>query len=663
MITLINISIQYGGRFLFDDISFSIGDRDRIGLVGKNGAGKTTLLKVLTRQIIPESGSIQMDNLTTIGYLPQTLQLAPTDTVYEETAKAFDELKKMQNQQDELVAQIAAFEDFESPQYQQLLTRLNDLQEQLQHLGSGNLREGIERVLKGLGFVSSDLDRPLSEFSGGWQMRVELAKILLRRPSYILLDEPTNHLDIEAIMWLENYLRNYAGGVLVISHDRAFLDQVTSRTVELVGGKMYDYRTSYSQFIELRQKRIEKQKADARRQEEYVEHTQELINKFRAKKNKAAFAQTLIRKLDKLEKVEIDELETSAIQFRFPEAPRSGKVVVEIEHLNKSYGAKEVLKNINFTLERGEKVAFVGKNGEGKTTLTKIITNKTDYTGNCQIGYNVSIGYYEQHQAEALDGSQTVFQTIDDVATGDMRLRVRALLGAFLFSGEDADKKVSVLSGGEKSRLALAKLLLQPTNLLILDEPTNHLDMQAKEVLKNAIKAFEGTLIVVSHDREFLQGLTDKVYEFGNKSIIPHMGDIYSFLEQRRLNSLDELNLGLRKTATTLPNTSNSENLSEAELRQLRTTQHEHKKNLEKNIRQLNNRIKKTEQAITDLETTIAQFEHLMQQDSFYADPQQSQNIIAQYGQAKQQLEAEMENWTTAATELEEQQAERDKLS
>ncbi len=654
MVTVSNISIQYGGKFLFNNISFALTKKDRIGLVGKNGAGKSTLLKILIKEILPESGTIAMDNNTTLGYLPQDMSVKHNKTVYEEAAMAFAKVKELEATLNELNIEIAERTDYESKAYTKLLNRLNDAQDQFERLGGMSLREDIEKILKGLGFLNGDFDRPLSEFSGGWQMRVELAKILLQKPTYVLLDEPTNHLDIESIMWLESFLDTYPGGVILISHDRAFLDAVTNRTIELVNSKLYDYRTSYSKFVELREERRSKQIIEAKRQEKYVEETEKLINKFRAKKNKAKFAQTLITKLDRLEKVEIDDQEKGSINFRFPDAPRSGKVVVTIEQLDKSYGRHEVLRNVDFTLERGEKIAFVGKNGEGKTTLSKIIRGIEPHNaGKCELGYNVAIGYYEQHQAESLDGNQTVFQVIDDAATGDMRLKVRSLLGAFLFSGEDVDKKVQVLSGGEKSRLALAKMLLNPVNLLILDEPTNHLDMRAKEILKKALLDFTGSLIIVSHDREFLKGLTSKVYEFRNKGIKPYYGDVYNFLEERNLQNLNELNLKGKMTTT-----KSKANLSKQE----RIAQRNQLKDLDKAIKRQSNKVSKSERTIQSLENSIEECEKTMGASDFYTKNPNPEEVMAKYATAKEDLETEMENWEMLTLELEELKEKREQM-
>lgn len=660
MINLSNISIQYGGKFLFDGITFTITEKDRIGLVGKNGAGKSTLLKILTGEIRPETGNIAMDNNTTIGYLPQEMKLMPTLSVYEETAKAFAKIQQLEQDALQLSYELGERSDYESAAYSRLVQQVADIQEQLQFLGAANRRETIERVLRGLGFMSRDLDRPLQEFSGGWQMRIELAKILLQRPSFILLDEPTNHLDIEAIMWLEDYLASYAGGVMLISHDRAFLDRVCNRTIELVSGKLYDYRASYSEFMAMRELRIEKQISDAKRQSKEIEHTQFLIEKFRAKKNKAKFAQTLIRKLEKTERVEVDDLENAAISFRFPDAPHSGRVVVKLEQVSKYYGEKKVFSEVSMLIERGEKIAFVGRNGEGKTTLTRIIAGKIPYNGSCELGHQVDIGYFEQHQAESLDSKKTVFQIIDDAATGDMRHRVRSLLGAFLFGGEDTEKRVSVLSGGEKSRLALAKMLLEPVNLLILDEPTNHLDMYAKEVLKQALFDFDGTLIIVSHDRDFLRDLTDKVYEFRDGQIFMHQGDVYNFLESRRISSLDELNLGLRKQQQT---EAAKQQLSEADEKLLRKQQQLSVYALDREIKSLAGKVSKCEQRIAELEQEIGRHEDMMNDADFYGKHANPQGVIENYAALKNQLKQTIDNWELLGMELEELESKKNGLA
>ncbi|MBK8443775.1 MAG: ABC-F family ATP-binding cassette domain-containing protein [Sphingobacteriales bacterium] len=649
MIQIQNLSVQYGSRVLFDEINITIKTRDRVGLVGKNGAGKSTLLKIIAGWQSADSGSVQMPNHSRVGYLPQELALSSDKSVYEEAATAFDEIQLLEQELAETLEALHHITDYESKAYYKLLEDSAHLQERLQLLGSGaKMRAIVEKVLKGLGFVQADFERPCSEFSGGWRMRIELAKILLRQPDYLLLDEPTNHLDIESIMWLEAFLQDYNGAIILISHDQRFLDTVTRRTIEIVGGKIYDYPVSYTAFLELREARRERQITEKKQQDKYVEHTEMLINKFRAQKNKAAFAQSLITKLEKLERVEIDELETSRLTLRFPPAPRSGRTVVKTEQLQKSYETIQVLRGIDFELERGEKIAFVGKNGEGKTTLSKIIAGKENSKGLLEIGHNVSIGYFEQNQAESLDGNQTVFQVIDDAATGDMRAQVRSLLGAFLFSGEEVDKKVKVLSGGEKARLALAKLLLQPVNLLILDEPTNHLDIRSKSILKQAIQNFDGSVIVVSHDRDFLKDLTQKVYEFKNGQIKQFIGDIYSFLEQRNIQSLDELGLksSIQAQAPAASAAANNNNNNIAAAPKLSFES-------EKELKKLRSKIGKTEQLITEKEAVLKKLEQQMGAADFYEQAATAEQVLRQYEAAKQEIELAMQQWEQLNTEAE----------
>ncbi len=652
MIAIENLSIQYGGRTLFDKLNFVVKTKDRIGLVGKNGAGKSTMLKIIMDLQAPDEGNIAMPNGTTFGYLPQDLAVTSTRTVIDETAQAFSEINKLKERFDKLTKDLETRTDYESEAYQQLLNNYSNVQERLQYLGEGNMRAEAEKILKGLGFENGQFDRPMNTFSGGWQMRVELAKILLAQPDYILLDEPTNHLDIESIIWLENFLKKYHGGILLISHDQRFLDTVSNRTIELVNGKLYDYPVAYSKFLELRDKRREKQISEKKKQEKFVEHTETLINKFRAKKNKAKFAQTLIKKLDRIEEIEVDDLETAKINFRFPPAPRSGKIVVKTDALHKHYDTLHVLNSIDLEVERGEKIAFVGKNGEGKTTLSKIIAGKINSTGgDCELGHNVSIGYYEQHQAETLDPKKTVFETIDDAATGEIRLKVRNLLGSFLFSGEDADKKVSVLSGGEKSRLAIAKLLLDPVNLLILDEPTNHLDIRSKEILQQAIHNFEGSVIIVSHDRAFLKGLTDKVYEFRNRKIKAYFGDIDDFLEKRKLDSLDDLDL--KKDDALKKSYSEIDNSAIAEKQVIKRSAQEQREH-EKSIKRLKNKINKIEKEIDALETRKAEIEGLMNDPDFYNSNPNAEKLMTEHVSLKQQIKTTEETWEELAFEMEE---------
>ncbi|WP_304957380.1 ribosomal protection-like ABC-F family protein, partial [uncultured Alistipes sp.] len=525
MISLDNLTVSYGGWTLFDDISFLINPRDRIGLVGKNGAGKTTLLRLIVGEQQPTSGAVTVNGECSIGYLPQQMKVADTTTLVEETAKAFHEVLLLEAEIGRLTTEIAERTDYESPAYEQLLHRLNDAQDQYHILGGETRDADIEKTLLGLGFRREDFGRATSEFSGGWRMRIELAKLLLRRPSIFLLDEPTNHLDIESIQWLEEYLRNYSGAVLLISHDRAFLDNVTNRTVELSLGKVYDYKVSYSKYVELRAERRAQQLAAYENQQRMIGKTEEFIEKFRYKPTKSNQVQSRIKQLEKIERIEIEEEDLAALNIKFPPAPRSGQIVAEIREAGMSFGAKHVFGGADFVIGKGDKVAFVGRNGEGKTTLAKMIVGLLQPTeGDIRIGANVNIGYYAQNQEDLMNGELTVYDTLDRVAVGDIRTRLRDILGAFLFRGEDIDKKVKVLSGGERSRLALASLMLEPHNLLVLDEPTNHMDMRSKDILKSAVMKYDGTVIVVSHDREFLDGMVQKVYEFRDGGVREYLG-------------------------------------------------------------------------------------------------------------------------------------------
>lgn len=645
MISVNNISIQFTGHFIFDGVSFTIGKNDRIGLTGLNGTGKSSLLKAINGDIKPDLGSIDMPPGSTIGYLPQILKVQYNRSVFDEAFTAFDEITELQKKIKDQEHQMESFDDYESDAYGNLLNDYNQNLLLFQSKDGHKASEKLEKVMKGLGFTQADFTRQVKEMSGGWQMRIELAKILLKQPDYVLLDEPTNHLDIESILWLEEFLSKYKGAVIMVSHDRAFLDNIINRTIEIDLGKIYDYKANYSKYLTMRAERKEKQQAEFKNQQKYVEHTKTLINKFRAKKNKAKFAQTLINKLDRLEMIEVDQTDVSSLAFKFQDPPRSGQIVVEAKALDKKYGDLHVLNNLNFVIERGDKVAFVGKNGEGKTTLSKIIADKTDCTGECKIGHNVEIGYFEQQQAEALDGDKTVLEVIDDVATGDMRLRVRSLLGAFLFSGDDVEKKVKVLSGGEKSRLAMAKLMLEPYNLLILDEPTNHLDMRSKQVLKNALNVFPGSIIVVSHDRDFLEGLTTRVFEFKNKQIKETIGDIYAFLQAKNIQNLNELSANLKK-----PKVANLEKEDKA----TRIKSREEKKALEKQSKSLKNKISKTEKNIDSLEKEIKELEQQLADPVFYNDKEKSTEAIKNYESKKVDLEKEMTLWEQLQQNLEE---------
>jgi ATP-binding cassette, subfamily F, member 3 len=536
-----NLTIHFTGEDLFREISFLINPRDRIGLVGRNGVGKTTLLRIINGEIMPDKGEVIIPGDKTIGFLPQELLFSPTKTVREETMAAFREINSMEKKIHHLTHEISQRDDYESDVYHRLITEISDLTDRMQLMGSSNRDEETEKVLLGLGFTHVEFDRPLATFSGGWQMRVVLAKLILSRPDLIMLDEPTNHLDIESITWLESYLKDYPGAVVLVSHDRAFLDQVTQRTIEISGGKVYDFKAPYSKYVELREQQLDHQQAVWANQQQEIKDIEKFIERFRYKSTKAKQVQSRIKLLEKIDIETPDGMDHSAIHFRFPPAPQSGRVVFEATGLGKHYGEKEVLRDLDFAILKGDAIAFVGRNGEGKTTLSRILVGELDHTGVAKLGYNVKIGYFAQNQAQLLDGELTVLQTLEDVATESVRTKLRSILGGFLFSGDDVDKKVKVLSGGEKTRLALARMLLTPVNLLVLDEPTNHLDMRSKDILKNALIHFDGTLVVVSHDRDFLQGLTSKVFEFRNKEVKQHIGDVYDFLAARNLEHLKEL--------------------------------------------------------------------------------------------------------------------------
>ena len=542
MISVEGLTVEFGGFTLFDDISFVVNKKDRIALVGKNGAGKSTMLKIFAGLQSPTSGTVSVPKDVTIGYLPQHMQLVDTRTVREEAECAFEHIHEMEEEINRLNTQLAERTDYDSESYQKLIDRVTYLSEHFQMMGGNNYHAELERTLVGLGFSRSDFDRPTSEFSGGWRMRIELAKLLLRQPDVLLLDEPTNHLDIESIQWLEDFLINNGKAVIVISHDRKFVDNITTRTIEVTMGRIYDYKVNYSQYLQLRKDRREQQQKAYDEQQKFIAETKEFIERFKGTYSKTLQVQSRVKMLEKLELLEVDEEDTSALRLKFPPSPRSGSYPVIMEGVGKAYGEKGVFRNANLTIERGDKVAFVGKNGEGKSTLVKCIMKEIEHDGTLTLGHNVQIGYFAQNQASLMDENLTVFQTIDDVAKGDIRNKIRDLLGAFMFGGpEESMKKVKVLSGGERTRLAMIKLLLEPVNLLILDEPTNHLDMKTKDILKQALLDFDGTLIVVSHDRDFLDGLVTKVYEFGNQKVTEHLCGIYEFLEKKKMDSLQEL--------------------------------------------------------------------------------------------------------------------------
>ncbi|MCD4680464.1 MAG: ABC-F family ATP-binding cassette domain-containing protein [Bacteroidales bacterium] len=643
MISISNLSIHFSGTYLFNDISFIINRRDRIGLVGRNGAGKTTLLKIITGIMDPEKGSVAKPSGTTIGYLPQEKVISSNKSVFDETLTAFDETIKLESKINKLNNEIATRTDYESDSYIKLIARLNDANERYKIIGGATKEADTEKVLIGLGFTYENFHTPLQELSGGWQMRIELAKIILQKPDVLLLDEPTNHLDIESIQWLEEFLINYPGAVILVSHDRALLDKVTKRTIEISQAKIYDYKVSYSDYVLQREEGIELQQATYNNQQRQIASTERFIERFRYKNTKSKQVQSRIKMLDKLDKVEVDSIDTSAIHFSFPPSPHCGKVVLEAKDIEKSYGDNLVLKDVNFAVIKKESIAFVGKNGEGKTTLSRIIVGDLEYEGESKLGHNVKIGYYAQDQAQLLDPNKTVFQTIDDVAVGEIRTKVRTILGSFLFSDDTIEKKVKVLSGGEKSRLALAQLLLTPVNLLILDEPTNHLDMQSKDILKNALLKYDGAMIIVSHDRDFLQGLTNRVFEFKNRNISQYIGDIYDFLESRKLRTLKQLEKKKRETKRKTERSASDNKL-----------QFERKKRYEKERRKLNNQIKKSEIEISRLEDEKTKIDDLLSNPEKYDDDLRSDEVYRKYEELKNEIETEMNNWEKLSTKLEE---------
>ena len=633
MISIQNLSIHFTGQDLFTDINFLIREKDRIGLVGKNGAGKTTLIRIIAGLEQPSHGGVVMSDDVTIGYLPQEKNIHSTKTVLEETMTAFEEYHQIEKKLAQLQDELSQRTDYESDSYQKLCERMSALNERMTLIGGHSAEGEAEQILVGLGFDHEDMVREMNEFSNGWQMRVELAKILLKKPKLLLLDEPTNHLDIESIQWLEGYLKNYYGAILMVSHDRAFLDHITIRTIEISGGKIYDYKCAYSEFVERREERIDMQKAAFDNQQREIKEIEAFIERFRYKATKAKQVQSRVKQLEKMDIVEIDDRDKSVMHFKFPPAPHSGKVTLELSHVSKSYGEKNVLNDINLLIPRGEKIAFVGRNGEGKSTLAKIICGVLDHTGEVKLGHEVKIGYYAQNQQDMLDQEKTVFETLDDVATGDMRVKVKSLLGAFLFSGETIDNKVKVLSGGEKARLSLAKMLLFPTNLLVLDEPTNHLDMLSKDILKSALMQFDGTLIVVSHDRDFLQGLTTKVYEFRKPHIKEYIGDIYDFLEEKRLKELDDLNRKQKVQQEAKPVVSQNK------------IDYEAKKIEEREKRRLEKEIKKLEEQIDILEKELAGLDEIMANPTAHPDVNVDDNFYWNYGKKKEELQYLIDKW------------------
>lgn len=640
MVSVSNLSIHFSGDYLFENVSFLIGDRDRIGLTGKNGAGKTTLLKIIVRELVPESGTVAYPNSCKIGFLPQEMNTLSRETVLNEALKAFAEANQLERTIRKISSEISTRNDFHSEKYLELIQKLTEADERYNMIGGHTKLADTEKVLTGLGFERSDFERKMNEFSGGWQMRVELAKILLRQPDLLLLDEPTNHLDIESIQWLEDFLQSFPGSLIVVSHDRAFLDNVTRRTIEISLGKIYDYKVSYSEYVEQRAERQEQQLAAFNNQQKQIESIEKFIERFRYKATKARQVQSRIKMLDRMDKVEIDETDGSSIHFRFPPAPHAGKVIVEAHEAGKNYGSKQVLEHVAFSIIKNDRVAFVGRNGEGKTTLARMITGELQHSGVVKLGYNVKLGYYAQNQSDLLDPEKTVFETVDYVAVGEIRSKIRNILGSFLFSGESIDKKVKVLSGGEKSRLALAMLLLSPVNLLVLDEPTNHLDMRSKDILKMALLQYDGTLIIVSHDRDFLQGLTNRVFEFKNKGIRQYIGDIYDFLESRKLQSLKQLETNIKAKSTSVLQSPNKESW-------------ERKKQFERDLRKATAKVEQCEKEIEALENEIKKRDEILMDPGRYKEIVSSKEHYSVYENLKNEMCIKLEEWEKLHAELE----------
>jgi ATPase components of ABC transporters with duplicated ATPase domains len=650
MVSISDIWVSFGGFDLLKGATFMVNQRDRIGLVGRNGAGKSTLLKILYGLQKPTSGIVSGVSNVTMGYLAQTMEVKDGRTVMEEASLAFADVLNMEQEIGQISKEVADRTDYDSVEYGRLVAKLSDLNERHALLGAAGLEGEVEKTLLGLGFERRDFDRQTSQFSGGWRMRIELAKILLQRPNLILLDEPTNHLDIESIQWLEDYLKDYTGAVILISHDRAFLDNVTNRTVEIVLGKIHDYKVSYSQYVDLRKERREQQLSAYRNQQKMIEDTEDFIERFRYKATKSVQVQSRIKQLDKVDRIEIDEEDNTALHIKFPPAPRSGQIVMEASNLTKAFGDHVIFSEVSLKIERGEKVAFVGRNGEGKTTLSRIAVGDLDATvGYAKLGYNVSLGYFAQNQDDLMDGNMTVFDTIDQIAVGDIRTKIRDILGAFLFRGEDVDKKVKVLSGGERSRLAMAKLMFQPYNLLILDEPTNHMDMLSKDILKEALKKYDGTLIVVSHDREFLDGLVNKLYEFRGGKVKEHLGGIYDFLKRRKLESLKELE---RKT-TLAQNQQGDKPLTENKL------SYAERKEMDKVIRKVASQISECERQIEETEAEIAKIDVIMANPGQNAINHTDVDFFKRYHELKTSVEDLMKEWESLSAEKEKLEQER----
>lgn len=631
MLSVQNMTVSFGGETLFSDISFRLAAGDRVGLVGKNGAGKSTLLHLIAKDQEPTSGSISKEKDIRLGFLRQDIDFEKGRTVLEEAYQAFEEIKQLEAQMEQINEALVTRSDYETDSYNDLIIALNDVTERYELIGGYNYQGTTERILHGLGFQAADFNKKTDTFSGGWRMRIELAKLLLQDNDILLLDEPTNHLDIESIIWLEEFLMKYRGAVVLVSHDKMFLDNTSNRTIEIVAGRIYDYKKPYSAYLLLREEIMTQQRAAQKNQAKEIEQTEKLIERFRAKASKAAMAQSLIKKLDKIERIEVDAEDNATMKLQFPIAQQPGKVVLQAENISKNYGAKKVLQQVNVEIERGTKTAFVGQNGQGKSTLAKIIVNEIDFEGSCELGHNVMLGYFAQNQAEYLDGSLSLLQTMEDAATDENRSRVRDMLGAFMFRGDDVDKKVKVLSGGERNRLALCKLLLSPFNVLVMDEPTNHLDIRSKNVLKEALKKFQGTLILISHDRDFLQGLSDRVLEFKDHKLTEYLGDIQFYLEQKKLDSLVEL-----------------ERVVKVKKKKEETKNNDYQ--LQKKIKSLQNKQSKIERTIADLEKEIKaiDFELEVNYEATIALP----NFFEGYNQKKKDLAKAMEQWEEIVEEL-----------
>ena len=641
MVSINGVTVSFGGYNLFDNVSFLINPKDRIGLAGKNGAGKSTMLKILAGYQTPTKGEVSRPKDCKIGYLPQDMTHQHGRTVYEETESAFEEIKQLQAKLNDINHQLETRTDYESDAYMDLINDLTDINERLNIIGADNTEEEIEKVLIGLGFQRKQFHMQTSEFSGGWRMRIELAKLLLQKPDVLMLDEPTNHLDIEAIQWLEDFMEIFSGAVILISHDKTFLDTVTKRTIEIVNQKIYDYKTNYSHYLILRQERKQQQENAQKNQQKMIDQTEVLIDKFRAKASKSAMAQSLIKKLDRLDRVEVDDMDTASVRFRFPPPAHSGKIVITAEHAGKSYGDKLIFQDANFIITKGEKIGLVGRNGEGKSTMMKMIANKIKYDGTIQLGHNILMGYFEQDQEEKVDLDKTVFETIDELAVGDVRRQVRSLLGSFLFQGDDIDKKVKVLSGGERGRLALCKLLLEPYNLLLLDEPTNHLDIKSKEVLKQSLQDYEGTLVMVSHDRDFMTGMCDRLFEFRDGHVKEYLCDIKEFMEIRKVERLNELDLdksGVKAVPVAEKKVAPSSDFEAAEKKKIQT--------------QIASQIKKVEEQIEKLEAEIKSLDTKLADPATYEELTKNPNFFNSYNKLKKDLEVEMTKWEDLSARL-----------